>query len=238
MVEVKVNMLYHKRLIKKFVGSFLGVAGVSTFIGFPGLAQANFNGSSNSSSQSILAQSTPGTNSPSGDATSTPGTMDSSPSGGTTSAPSTTNSSPSLSALDKEFMTKAAQSDMTEIQTSKLALQKSQDKTVTDFAHHMIQDHTDSSQQLMQIAKAKGFTLPKDVGQDNRPLLTKLKQTSGKNFNRAYLQGQVQAHTKTQAEYQKYLKQGQDPDLQAFASKISPIVAEHLQMAQKDVAGL
>ena len=244
-------MLDHNSLIKKVVGSFIGVAGISTFIGFPGLAQANFNGSANSSSQSILAQSTPGTSTPSGGAmtpapdttNSSPsanpsGTMDSSPSGGTTSAPGTTNSSPSLSALDKEFMTKAAQSDITEIQTSQLALQKSQDKTVRAFAQDMIQAHTDSSQQLMQIAKAKGFTLPKDVGPDNRPLLTKLKQISGKNFNRAYMQGQVQAHTKTQAEYQKYLKQGQDPDLQAFASKISPVVAEHLQMAQKDVAKL
>ncbi len=245
-------MLYHKSLSKKFVGSFIGVAGISTFIGFPGLAQANFNGSSNSSSQSILAQSTPETSTPSGggmtpapdttnsspSANPSGGTTDSTPSGGTTSAPSTTNSSPSLSALDKEFMTKAAQSDMTEIQTSKLALQKSQDKTVRAFAQHMIQAHTDSSQQLMQIAKAKGFTLPKDVGPDNRPLLTKLKQISGKNFNRAYMQGQVQAHTKTQAEYQKYLKQGQDPDLQGFASKISPVVAEHLEMAQKDVAKL
>jgi len=216
-------MIYHKRLIKKFVGSFLGVAGISAFIGFPGIAQAKFNGFSNRSSQSIIAQSTPDTTSPSP---------------GVTSAPDTTNSSSSLSALDKEFMTKAAQSDMTEIQTSKLALQRSQDKTVRNFAQEMIHDHTDSTTQLKQIAKRKGFTLPKSIGSDNQALLTKLKNTSSSNFNRAYMQAQVQAHTKTQAEFQKYLQQGQDPDLQAFANKISPIVAEHLQMAQKDIAQL
>ncbi len=216
-------MLYHKKLIKKFVGSLLGVAGISAFIGFPGIVQAKFNGFSKSSNQSILAQSTPDT---------------ASPSPSVTSAPSTTNSSSSLSTLDKEFMTKAAQSDMTEIRTSKLALQRSQDKTVRNFAQKMIRDHTDSTTQLKQIAKRKGFTLPKSIGSDNQALLTKLKNTSSSNFNRAYMEAQVQAHTKTQAEFQKYLQQGQDPDLQAFANKISPIVAEHLQMAQKDIAHL
>jgi putative membrane protein len=230
-------MLYQKKLIKRFVTSFLGVAGISTLISVPGLAQA---GLSHNSSQSILAQNQPTTNTPSVNTTSTPGVMNSSPSESTTPVPNTprTNSQSSLSALDKEFMTKAAQSDMTEIQTSKLALQKSQDKTVRAFAQKMIKDHTNSSDQLKQIAKNKGFTLPKTIGSDNQALLTKLKNTSGQNFNRAYMQGQIQAHTKTQAEYQKYIRQGQDSDLQAFANKISPIVGEHLQMAQRDVANL
>jgi putative membrane protein len=109
---------------------------------------------------------------------------------------------------------------------------------VRNFAQEMIRDHTNSTKQLKQIAQRKGFTLPKDVGADNQPLVTQLKNISGSQFNRAYMEGQVQAHSKTQAEYQKYIQQGQDQDLQAFANKISPIVAEHLQMAQKDTAQL
>ncbi|MDF5727196.1 MAG: DUF4142 domain-containing protein [Rhizonema sp. PD38] len=222
--------------MKKFVGSFLGVASVSALIGLPGMAQAHLQqGSSNSFSKSIIAQNTPDTT-PSG-TMSTPGTTDTTPSG-TMSTPSTTNSNSSLNALDKEFMTKAAQSDTTEIQTSQLALKKSKDQAVKDFAQQMIQAHTNSTQELTQIASTKGFTLPKGVGSENKPLLTKLQQTNGKSFDRAYMQGQLQAHTKTLAEYQKYIKQGQDPDLQAFAKKIAPVVAEHKQMAQKTIAKL
>lgn len=78
----------HKRLIKKFVGAFVGVAGISTLIIFPGMVQANINSSfSNSSSKSLLSQNTPGTTSPSG---------------------GTTTPNGSLTALDQEFMTKAA----------------------------------------------------------------------------------------------------------------------------------
>ncbi|KAB8334773.1 DUF4142 domain-containing protein [Scytonema tolypothrichoides VB-61278] len=209
--------------MKKFVGSLVGVAGISTFIVFPPMVQANINSrSSNSSNKSLLSQTTPGTTSPSG---------------GTTSSPRTTTPNGSLTALDKEFMTKAAQSDQTEIQTSQLALKRSQNKEVKDFAQRMIKEHTNSSQQLKQIAKKKSFTLPKDIGQENKALLTKLTKLNGKNFDQAYMQGQVQAHTKTLADYQNYLSQGQDPDLSAFANKIAPIVAEHQQMAQNMAGG-
>ncbi|ARV60646.1 DUF305 domain-containing protein [Nostocales cyanobacterium HT-58-2] len=213
----------YTRLIKHFVDSFVAVTGVSSLIVFPGIVQANMNfGSSNSSGQTMLSQSTPGTISPSP---------------GTTSSPRTTTPNRSLTALDKQFMTKAAQSDQFEIQTSQQALKRSQNQEVKNFAQRMIQDHTQSTQELTQIAKKKGVALPKDVGQDNKPLLTKLTQSKGTNFDKAYLQGQVQAHTKTLSNYQNYLKQGQDPDLRAFAGKIEPIVAEHLQMAQNMVGG-
>jgi putative membrane protein len=210
-------MYNHKELMKKFVGTFVGVAGISTLIVFPGMVQANINSSSsNSSSKSLLSQNTPGTTSPSG---------------------STTTPNGSLTALDQEFMTKAAQSDKTEIQTSQLALKRSQNKQVRDFAQRMIKEHTDSSKQLKQIAQKKSFKLPKDIGQENKALLTQLSNLNGTNFDQAYMQGQVQAHTKTLADYQNYLSQGQDSDLSAFANKIAPIVADHLQMAQNMTGG-
>ncbi|GAX41681.1 outer membrane protein [Tolypothrix sp. NIES-4075] len=206
------KMQNQRKTIQKIIGGFLGVASASVFI-IPGLAQAN------TSKQSIIAQ------------TSSPG--------GTMSAPTTNsspNSNPSTSNLDTEFITKAAQSDMTEIQTSKLALQKSRNKSVRDFAQQMIKQHTESSRELKPIAMSKKVMLPKDIGPENTALLTSLKKVSGSQFDQAYMQGQVQAHTNTLAEYQKYLDQGQDPQLKAFASKISPLVAQHLQMAQKMVA--
>ncbi|MFH7030772.1 MAG: DUF4142 domain-containing protein [Heteroscytonema crispum UTEX LB 1556] len=210
-------MLSQTKAIKKFVGSFIGIAGVSAFIGFPGLAQANL------SSQSVIAQSTPTTN-PTPNSTPTPNVT-----------PGSTNVNPAVN-LDREFMIKAAQSDMTEIQTSQLALKRSQNKSVRDYARRMIREHKNSSKQLMQIAKQKNVTLPKDIGPENQALITKLSQVSGNNFDQAYMEGQVQAHAKTQAEYQKYLEQGQDQELRAFATKIAPIVADHLQMAQRMVA--
>lgn len=200
------------KTIQKIVGGLLGVAGASVFIGLPALAQAN------TSKQSVIAQmSSPGANP---NPLSSPGA----------------NPNRSTSRLDTEFITKAAQSDMTEIQTSQLALQKSRNKSVRDYAQMMIDHHTQSSRQLKPIAQSKRVPMPKNLGPENTALLTSLKRVNGSEFDQAYMQGQVQAHTRTQAEYQKYLDQGQDPQLRAFASKIQPVVVQHLEMAQKMVA--
>jgi putative membrane protein len=139
--------------------------------------------------------------------------------------------------IDNQFAIKAAQSDQTEIQTSQLALQKSTNLKVRQFAEQMIQQHTASTQKLMPIAMKKGVALPKDVGPINRPLVNELSQLSGAEFDREYMIGQVQAHAGTQATYQSYLREGRDPELKAFATQVLPIVGEHLQMAQGMVSG-
>src|SRR3954452_21343438 len=45
-----------------------------------------------------------------------------------------------------EFVTQAANSDMFEIQSSQLALNKAQDNTIRTFSHHMVEDNKPFSQ--------------------------------------------------------------------------------------------
>lgn len=143
----------------------------------------------------------------------------------------------SLNAYDRQFIVKAAQSDMTEIQTSQLALKRSQNQQVRQYAQEMIQQHNQSSNKLKPLAAQKGVTLPKTLGAENQALLTQLTKLSGTQFDKAYMSGQAKAHAKTQATYQNELKQGQDTDVKAFAGQVLPIVAAHLRMAQSMVAG-
>ena len=179
-----------------------------------------------------------------------PGTMQQSPMQGGSMQPSTMQGGPmqnshmqggnrgaSLNAMDRQFMAKAAQSDMTEIQTSQLALKRSQNAQVRQFAQEMIQQHTQSSNKLKPLAAQKRVTLPKSLGAENQALLTQLTKLSGAQFDQAYMSGQAKAHAKTQTVYQTELKQGQDMDVKAFASQVLPVVSAHLRMAQSMVAG-
>jgi len=150
------------------------------------------------------------------------------------SSPSSTRSS--LSAADLQFIIQAAQSDQTEIRTSQLALQKSRNSQVRQFAQEMIQQHTQSSNKLKPLAAQKGVTLPTSLGAENQALLTQLSKLSGTQFDRAYMIGQVKAHSKTQGIYQKELQQGRDSEVKTFANQVLPLVAEHLRMAQSMVA--
>ncbi|MDX2232750.1 MAG: DUF4142 domain-containing protein [Leptolyngbyaceae cyanobacterium bins.349] len=141
-----------------------------------------------------------------------------------------------LNASDRQFMVRAAQSDMTEIMTSQMALQRASSNQVKSYAQMMIKHHTTSSNQLKPLAQQKGVTLPTDIGVDNKALVNQLSKLNGKAFDQAYMAGQVQSHTKTEAEYRRQLKEGQDADVKAFASRFLPVVAEHRQMAQNMVA--
>lgn len=141
-----------------------------------------------------------------------------------------------LSATDKQFMIKAAQSDLTEIQTSQLALQQASSPQVREYAQMMIDHHTQSSNKLKQLAQKKGVTLPAAPGPDGQALLAKLKPLSGAQFDRAYMAGQATAHAKTEADFRRQLQQGQDQNARAFASQFLPIVAKHRRMAEGMVA--
>jgi putative membrane protein len=140
--------------------------------------------------------------------------------------------SSALNDVDRQFVIKAAQSDMTEIQTSQLALKRTQNPKVKQFAQDMIREHAQSSSQLKPLAKQKGIALPKSIGSESQLLVDRLTKFSGAKFDQAYIEGQTQGHTKTQAAYQEELNQGQDADVKAFASEVLPIVTAHLGMAQ------
>lgn len=148
-----------------------------------------------------------------------------------------TNQGGSLNASDRQFMIKAAQSDMNEIMTSRLALQRASSAEVKSYAQVMIQQHTDSSSKLKPLAQQKGVTLPNSPSPEGRALMTQLSKLSGRQFDQAYMRGQAQAHARTEAEYRRQLQQGQDPDVRAFANQVLPVVAEHRRMAEGMVAG-
>src|SRR3712207_474688 len=55
------------------------------------------------------------------------------------------------------FVPMAASSDLFEIQSSQLALSRSQSQPIRQFAQMMVTDHTRMSQQLMAAAQAAGM---------------------------------------------------------------------------------
>jgi putative membrane protein len=101
----------------------------------------------------------------------------------------------------------------------------------------MIEYHTQSSNKLKPLAQQKGVTLPNSPSSEGRALVSQLSQLRGKQFDQAYMQGQAQAHTRTEADYRRQLQQGQDADVKAFANQVLPIVNEHRRMAEGMVAG-
>ncbi|CAM3936888.1 DUF4142 domain-containing protein [Deinococcus frigens] len=133
---------------------------------------------------------------------------------------------------DVLFMETATMSNLAEIATSRLALQKSGNTAVRAFAQMMITDHTKAQDELNALAVKKGVKLADKPGAAQRLQSNKLSMLSGAAFDAEYKKVQVGGHDMTLTLIKTYRSFGKDTDALAYAAKIQPIVAGHLEMAK------
>src|SRR3546814_3043449 len=72
---------------------------------------------------------------------------------------------------DAAFFQKAAMSGMTEIAAAKVAVAKSGNPEIKNFANKMIKDHSQADNELKALAKKKGVTLPTALDKDHQDKL-------------------------------------------------------------------
>jgi putative membrane protein len=133
-----------------------------------------------------------------------------------------------------DFVTQAAQSDMLEIASGKLALTKSDSEKTKQFAQQMIKDHTETSNGLKALVTGgkTNVTLPAAMDRTHQDKLDRLSKLNGREFTKEYDDMQVAAHKDAVSLFERYGKGGDNADLKAFASKTLPNLQHHLMMAQ------
>jgi putative membrane protein len=146
---------------------------------------------------------------------------------------SSANSSGQLSAADKNFVMKAAQGGMAEVELGQLAAQKGNSDDVKKFGQRMVDDHSKANDQLKSIAQQKGVQIPSDLDAKDKALKDKLSNMSGDQFDHMYMQHMVQDHKKDVAEFKKEANSGKDQDVKNFAQQTVPTLEDHLKMAQQ-----
>jgi putative membrane protein len=134
--------------------------------------------------------------------------------------------------VDQRFASDTAMDSMTEVELGQLALDKSNDPKVREFANRMIQDHSKANMQLESIAKSAHIVLPAEPGEKLQMHMNKLSGLSGKNFDRACAEEMVKDHEKAVNLFQKYQRESSNKELGLFAQQTLPILEDHLQMAQ------
>jgi putative membrane protein len=150
--------------------------------------------------------------------------------------PSTSGAAPSQSApAAQDFVNKVAISDMFEVQSSQLALDKQPDRDTKPFAQKMVKDHQQTSKQLKGLVDGGkvSATLPTALDSEHQKMLDELKGKSGKDFDQAYDEMQRKGHEDAVALFEAYAKSGDNPDLKKWAAKTLPHLKQHLAMAQK-----
>lgn len=134
---------------------------------------------------------------------------------------------------DAKFATAAADGGMAEVALGKLALQKSSNPKIKEFATMMVSDHGKANEGLMTIAKAKNISLPAAPGEAHQKKIDELTKLSGADFDKGYVNAMVDGHKSTLTLMQDEAKDGKDPELKAFAAKTAPVVQTHLTAINK-----
>ncbi len=142
-----------------------------------------------------------------------------------------------LSKADQQAIIDMAMSNMAEVATGKMALAKTQNPQVKAFAQKMIDDHTTAQGDVTTLAQAKGVTLPTDLDKKHKAMAAMLDKLSGDAFDKAYMKNAgITDHNQTHSKLTKAASKAKDPDVKAAATKMMPVVEQHLQLAKEQPA--
>ncbi len=129
----------------------------------------------------------------------------------------------------QEFVNQAASSDLFEIRSSELALERAQNERVRGFAEMMIADHTQASENLAVAAEAAGVTVPADMLEAHAAQFEALEAVEEAGFDAAYVDAQRAAHEEALALMQGYAQSGDSEPLRDHAAATAPVIETHLE---------
>jgi putative membrane protein len=129
------------------------------------------------------------------------------------------------------FVAMAASSDMYEIESSRLALQRSRDNMNRMHAEMMIRDHSNTTAQLSAAAQSAGIGVPAQMVPMHAALLNELSRSS--NFDATYRSQQLLSHRQALALHENYARRGDVPQLRGVAAAAVPVVRGHLDHLQR-----
>jgi putative membrane protein len=139
-------------------------------------------------------------------------------------------------AEDSKFLQDAIQTDIAEVKLGELALQRSNDDGVRDFAHRLQTDHSGSMQQAAALAKDLGTRIPSAPSDEAQQHYASLAKLSGREFDAAFVNHMVAGHREALAKFGEQTQANPNAAPNAaiaeLAAKTLPTLKEHLAMAE------
>ena len=137
-----------------------------------------------------------------------------------------------------QFLTETAHDSTSELELSRIAMDKAQDPRVKQYAQMIVQDHQRANQELAQLGKAKGVNVPDRPDELHGKTATYLNQLSGPQFDQEYMSCMVADHAKILSKFQDKAARAQDPQVRAWAQSQIPSLQMHLDQAREINRGL
>jgi putative membrane protein len=134
---------------------------------------------------------------------------------------------------DKEFLHKATEGGVAEVELAKLALQKSSNDGIKAFAQKMIDDHTSLDDAMKPIADSLGVMPAKKMNKMDQAEYDKLNALAGADFDKEYIACMVKDHRQDLREFRQEAATAEDPALKDASLNGARVIHRHLGMIQK-----
>jgi putative membrane protein len=132
------------------------------------------------------------------------------------------------------FVTAAAVGNFFEIESSKLALDRSKSSAVKAVAQRMVDDHSKAAVKLKESVAATKLTMPPDkLDARHQALYDELREKGAGDFDKAFIEAQYEAHVEAVDLFKAYAKGGENDRMRALAAELLPTLEAHLEHVRK-----
>lgn len=136
------------------------------------------------------------------------------------------------SAETTQFLMDAAARSLFQIKAGKLAPLKTESLSVRRFASLMVQAHSRVYDRIVQMAQARGLTLPVELSARHRNMYEKLDGLPSYEFDEGYSAELSGVHREAVQAFQEAADRSGDPALESFAQSQLPALRDQLRVSQ------
>lgn len=130
-----------------------------------------------------------------------------------------------------QFMTKAAEINMEEIELGTLAQQRATSQRVKDFGKMLVNDHSQLNEKVSMLASRKNIVLPNATTEKIARAKQDLENTD--DFDTEFIKMMVKGHKDAIDVFQRAADHVNDPDIKSLATSALPQLQTHLDSAQR-----
>ncbi|MDM0032230.1 DUF4142 domain-containing protein [Variovorax sp. J22P271] len=139
-----------------------------------------------------------------------------------------------LDSADSSMLKDIAAANIAEVETGRLAMEKSKNADIKKFAQMMVDDHTKALNEVKTLGISKAIDLPDSPDLKHKAAMVEFKTLKGDTFDSRYVkQAGVGDHESTEKLLKKVQADANDADLKALAGKMLPVVQGHLKHAEQ-----
>jgi putative membrane protein len=150
---------------------------------------------------------------------------------GNESTPNPGATGPSLPVWDQDFLVNAQKAEIRQRSLSRVALNKAYGADVQSFARMVVDDHTRTLQQLINLMNKKGFSQPGTATEASAEGTYRLDSLSGSAFDDEYI-SLMAAETQQNVErFRQVAETADDREVRAYASAVLPLFERERQKA-------